>query len=174
MEETMQADELRKLIAEEIEKDPTVFRTAIIPAAADSKVGAIEMVGTCFENLGLPLTKAQVNKLAAIDFSRAKPMSIARKWEAEDGIYTVASFPEWVIETIAERDVSAKEVVKKAAVEAMITVDNGMEMFCLYDGEAHFSKRGYQFLIMTSESRGWMSSWQRKDWQKDSGLFAQA
>ena len=169
----MKAEELRTLIADEIEKDPTVFRTAIIPAATDSQVGAIEMVGTCFDNFGLTLTKAQVNKLAEIDFGRAKPMAIARKWEAEDGIYTVSNFPEWVINTLAERNVSAKEAVKKAAIEAMISVDNGMEMFCLYDGEARFSKRGYQFLIMTSESMGWMSSWQRKDWQRDSGLFAQ-
>ena len=170
----MRTEELKTLIAEEMMNNPSNYREAIVPAVAESKIGVIEMVGSCFESIGISMTAPQIKKLAEIDLARATPLAITKKWEDDGGVFTVNDFPNWVIAKLEKDDISAKEIVKRAAIEMFAFVKGSIEWCCLYNGEAHFNKRGYKFLIMSSESRGWMSNIERKRWQKESGLFVSA
>lgn len=198
----MTADRLKKIILEEINKNPEIYRKAIAPALAESGLSSMEIVSEYAEKSGFALSKTQISWLIQHDRKKnrkdyenlKKEKARAEKIQAEysemncrksgwgkqrQRIYSGEDFPEWLIANLEKLGGSAQDILKKAAKEIMSArpdsfppgMDDMPEQFCVLPEGTFFTKEGYQYLLMTAQSRRWTTFDEWIRWKKESGLF---
>lgn len=183
----MTADKLKKIILDEIGKNPGIYRKAIAPALAESELSSSEIMSGYAELAGVELSKTQLRWLDQHDAARArreaenqKRMQRLPDWRsAGKQIYGLGDFPKWLIENMNMIFGSAKETLREAASEIMDSkpdsfppgMEDTPEQFCVLPYGTFFTKEGYQYLLMTAQSRKWVTQDEWIRWKKESGLF---
>lgn len=187
------SEKLGTMISNEIEKNPEVYWKLIVPALANSKLNSADVICGYAEYIGLPISKTQRKWM---DQHQEKSQKMKREKEGADAlaekqirewkengerVFSVEDFPKWVAKKLAAFGGDEQMVVKKTVEELMDKASSYFSdiwkdvpsQFCVFENKAYFTTRGYQFLIASSQSRGWIWSYEVKQWKEDSGLFAQ-
>ena len=176
----MEAEKLRKTIAKALKGNPDLYREAVVPALIDSELSCIEVFGGYAEAVHIELPKTLHKRMFNLESQQKFNRERLNQWKKEgQRIFTCDDFPEWVKDRLTEVYGDAQSMVRLAAQENM-TLNVSLlppvskdlpDNFCVVDGKAYFTDRGYCYLIMASESRWNLFGFERKRWMADCGLY---
>ena len=178
----MKAEKLKEIIKEAIAENSTLYQTAIAPALAESGLSSADIICGYAELAHLKISKTQLRWLQKDQDLKQSSADRYETWKA-DGlkIYGLEDFPEWVIDRLNALSGNAQGELRRAAQEIMdqdtdsmpILFQDAPEQFSVIADRTYFTEKGYQYLMMTCEARGWMNHQEWRQWKQDSGLFAQ-
>lgn len=189
----MKNEELKQIVMEEIERNPEAYWKAIVPALAESRLNSTDVICGYAEYIGLTISKTQRRWMTQHheELNRVKREKEGMNAQAERKIaewknsgikvYSVEDFPDWVVDKLIAIGGDKHSVLRKTAAELMDKEPSAFlenwkdvpEQFCILDDKAYFTSLGYKYLIASSQSRGWMWSYEWERWKKECGLFAQ-
>ena len=169
----MSHEELKTALVKELIANPQETIAMIVCALNESAVGCKDLMGGYAESIGVTVGKKMADRMEEADRLNCKNGYKMKRW-AEEGqkVYSINDFPQWVIDDLKGKGHNVRLLVNNAACQAM-NDERAEPWFCILADGAHFTEDGYRYLIMTSEGRGWLGRPFRRQWQIDSGLYAE-
>jgi len=93
----------KEQIAEQIKADPTFWRTAIIPAIAESKIPIRDFLTSYGEAVGYEPTGMYSNKIRDAQARRDKAFKLIAEWDEANEHFTEADIPDWIRDSRPDR-----------------------------------------------------------------------